>query len=177
MVTVLPHSGNESGNVLSEVVNVDIGIELHVVVVAEFAEDLSDGFLLFGHDEVFATAIAVVGASGAETFAEKAAHGGIVVAAHVGKDVAEAACCPHDANLLEIGTLAVGKGVGIDGSASGELGGNVLACEMSQALLAQRATVVEAECIAAGHAIEIECFVCHDSDLFLVNNFMVNSLS
>ena len=166
MVTVLPHSGNESGNVLSEVVNVDIGIELHVVVVAELTEDLSDGFLLFGSEQFLAAVIAVVGASGTEALGEQAAHGVVVAAPYVGKDIAESACCAHHAYLLEVLALAVGKGVRIDGHTSGEMVGHVLACEMSHALLAQRATAVEAEGIAAGHTIEIERFICHNSHLF-----------
>ena len=40
MVTTLPDSGNEFGNASCEIVDGDIAVDLHIVVVAEVAEEV-----------------------------------------------------------------------------------------------------------------------------------------
>jgi hypothetical protein len=40
LVTALPHSGNEFGNASCEIVDGDIAVDLHIVVVAEVAEEV-----------------------------------------------------------------------------------------------------------------------------------------
>ena len=40
LVTALPDSGNEFGNASCEIVDGDIAVELHIVVVAEVAEEV-----------------------------------------------------------------------------------------------------------------------------------------
>ena len=40
MVTTLPNSGNDSGNASCEIVDCDTAVELHIVVVAEVAEEV-----------------------------------------------------------------------------------------------------------------------------------------
>ena len=157
----LPNTGSDFGNVSSEVIDGDIAIELHIVVVAEVAEDLPDGFLLLGHEQSLAVAVAVESAARAEAFQKPLPHGGIVVAPHVGEYVAKPSCRLDDANLLEVLALAVGKSIGIDTRAPREVGGHMLAREVSQALVAQRTIAIETERIATGHTIEIEVFVVH----------------
>ena len=162
LVMALPSTGRDSGNASAEVIDGDIAIELHVVVVAEVAEDLPDGILLLGHEQSLAVAVAVECAARTEAFQQPLPHGGIVVATHVGEYVAKSTCRIDDAHLLEVLALAVGKSIGIDTCAPSDLGRHMLAREVSQALVAQRTAAIETERIAAGDTIEIEVFVFHN---------------